>query len=259
MLTGFVALLFLTGLCSGAAAQPPNSSKCAGGEHRRLDFWVGDWDAFDVGGSDKPSARVRVDVILSGCALREVYEGADGLVGESFTTYDASRQLWHQTWVTNRGQLLQIEGRFQGGSLTLQGPRRSPDGREEIVRGVWTPEDGGVRETAHTSADKGKTWRPWFDILFRRHKGESAASDTSETDRYAAKTLTRLNQEYVDAFLKADVGWYRDHLADDFVCIDSTGSVLDKEAFLRDTAGGPGVTTYRLAPARVDTPMYGIP
>lgn len=255
-LTPLLAAVLLS-LCSGAAARPTTSSKCASAEHRRLDFWVGDWDAYDVGGSDKPVARVRVDVILGGCALREAYEGTDGLVGESFTTYDASRKLWHQTWVTNSGQLLKIEGRFQGNSLTLQGPRLSPDGREEVVRGVWRPlpQDGGVRETAHTSADRGSTWRPWFDILFRRHKGESAMSDASEADRAATKTLTRLNQEYVDAFMKADVGWYRDHLADDFVCIDSSGSVLDKEAFLRDTSGGPGVGAYKLEDVRVR--MFG--
>jgi ketosteroid isomerase-like protein len=254
-LTPLLAAVLLISLRSGAGAQPPTSSKCSSAEHRSLDFWVGDWDAYDVGGGDKPSARVRVDVILDGCALREVYEGADGLAGESFTIYDASRKLWHQTWVTNRGQLLEIEGRFQGSSLTLQGPRISPEGREEIVRGVWTREDGGVRETAHTSADRGATWRPWFDILFRRHGGGSATSDTSETDRSAMETLTRLNQEYVDAFMKADVDWYRDHLADDFVCIDSSGTVLDKEAFLRDTAGGPGVTAYKLEEVRVR--MFG--
>ena len=195
ILTPVVAALLLSGLGSEAAtAQLSAPRKCDVTEHRRLDFWVGDWDAFDVGGGDKPSARVRVDVILDGCVLREVYEGTDGLVGESLTTYDASRQLWHQTWVTNRGQLLQIEGRFRGSSLTLQGPRRSPDGREEIVRGVWRPlpQDGGVRETAHASADGGKTWKPWFDILFRRHGKKSATSDTSETGARAnRRTLLR--------------------------------------------------------------------
>ena len=28
-------------------------------------------------------------------------------------------------------------------------------------------------------------------------------------------TLERLNQEYIDAFMNADVDWYREHLADD--------------------------------------------
>jgi hypothetical protein len=88
-------------------------------------------DAYEVGGSEKRVARARVEVILGGCGLRETYEQNDGLVGESFTTYDAPRKLWHQTWLTNRGRLLTIEGGFQGDSLTLQGSQLSSDGRDE--------------------------------------------------------------------------------------------------------------------------------
>ena len=61
---------------AGAAKETP-SPECAGPEYRRFDFWAGDWDAYEVGavGADtKPVARTRVDVILGGCALREVYE-----------------------------------------------------------------------------------------------------------------------------------------------------------------------------------------
>jgi ketosteroid isomerase-like protein len=64
-------------------------------------------------------------------------------------------------------------------------------------------------------------------------------------------TLTELNQQYVDAFMNADVDWYREHLTDDFVCIESNGSVLDKSQFLRQTAAGPGVQSYVLEDARV--------
>mgnify|MGYP001792783868 CR=1 FL=1 len=89
-----------------------------------------------LGAADtKPVARTRVDVILGGCALREVYEQSDGLVGRSFTIYDAARKLWHQTWVTNRGSLLAIEGTFEDDGLTLQGSQRSRDGKAEPLRG----------------------------------------------------------------------------------------------------------------------------
>ena len=33
------------------------------------------------------------------------------------------------------------------------------------------------------------------------------------------QALMQLNQEYVDAFMNADVDWYREHLADEFVVI----------------------------------------
>jgi ketosteroid isomerase-like protein len=63
--------------------------------------------------------------------------------------------------------------------------------------------------------------------------------------------LERLNQEYVDAFMNADVEWYRDHLAEDFVCIESDGSVLDKSEFLTNTAKGPDIADYRLQSVEV--------
>jgi len=69
------------------------------------------------------------------------------------------------------------------------------------------------------------------------------------------KHLRLLNQQYVDASLAGDVEWYRTHLADEFVCIDSDGSVLDKAAFLRMTAQGSDLAEYRLD--EVDVRFYG--
>ena len=67
--------------------------------------------------------------------------------------------------------------------------------------------------------------------------------------------LQRLNQEYVDAFMNADVEWYRKHLADDFVVIESDGSVLNKAQFLTNAANGPDVVDYKLQ--GVDVRIYG--
>jgi hypothetical protein len=68
-------------------------------------------------------------------------------------------------------------------------------------------------------------------------------------------TLERLNREYINAFMTADVAWYREHLADDFVCIESDGAVLDKTQFLINTAEGPDVADYKLD--RVNVRIYG--
>jgi len=99
--------------------------------------------------------------------LREDYRGTDGHRGQSFTIYDDARKAWHQSWVTNRGELLLIEGRIEHGAMVLSGEDRA---KGDLVRGVWKPEKGYVRETAVTSADGGKTWKPWFDLVFRPHK-----------------------------------------------------------------------------------------
>ena len=76
-----------------------------------------------------------------------------------------------------------------------------------------------------------------------------------ETDYSDSAILRRLNQEYVDAFMNADVGWYREHLSEDFVCIESDGSVLGKDQFLTNTLEGPDVIDYMLH--EVDVRVYG--
>ena len=161
---------------SGRLQQPAPSavsaspSSCEAREARQFDFWVGDWYAFDVAGPVTPVARVRVDRILDGCVLREDYQDTNGLRGQSFSVYDAGNKRWHQTWVTNRGQLLLLDGDLQGEEMIFRGKDRTADGKERSVRGTWRPTKEGVRETATRSMDDGKTWEPWFDILFRPHK-----------------------------------------------------------------------------------------
>lgn len=63
--------------------------------------------------------------------------------------------------------------------------------------------------------------------------------------------LTRLNQEYIDAFMNSDVQWYQEHLTDDFEVIESDGSALNKAEFLSNTAKGPDVVEYKLQDVKV--------
>jgi ketosteroid isomerase-like protein len=244
---GSAALVIAAAILSGSGdawgmtghAPDAGSKSCAAPEYRRLDFWVGDWDVFDVGDPGRPVARARVDVILEGCAVREIYEQADGLVGQSFTAYDSSRRLWHQTWVTNRGELLQIEGRFRGESLTLDGPRLSQDGRKEIVRAVWRPQADGVREIAHTSADGGATWRPLFDIVFRRHP-TLVGSPGNDVDTVAA-----LDTEYQAAVKGNDVATIGRILADDFVLVTGRGRTYSKADLLEEARNKSSVYEHQ--------------
>jgi len=70
------------------------------------------------------------------------------------------------------------------------------------------------------------------------------------------RKLLQLNEQYIEAFMKSNVGWYREHLADDFVVIESDGSVLGKTEFLEQTAKGTDVTAYKLDEVHVR--IYGV-
>jgi len=171
--TVLLCVLAAGGQHPSAAVQAPvtTPAPCTAPEYRQFDFWIGDWEVFDAA-SSAPVAHVVVERILDGCVLREDYQGANGTRGQSFSTYDTARHVWHQSWVTNRGQLLVIEGGLEGREMVLAGddPANGPRGR---VRGVWTPDGGSVREVAVTSIDGGATWRPWFDLVFRKHVTQS--------------------------------------------------------------------------------------
>jgi hypothetical protein len=147
-----------------------NTHRCTAPVYRQFDFWIGDWDVFDVDSPGKPVARARIDPILDGCVLREDYQDTNGHKGQSFNIYDAAGKVWRQSWVTNRGEFLLLRGDIERGSMVMNGVRRSANGQGQRIRGVWKPTENGVRETAVTSVDGGRTWKLWFDLLFRPHK-----------------------------------------------------------------------------------------
>jgi len=207
---------------------------CSGPEYRQFDFWIGDWDALEAGKAEVV-ARIRVDRFLDGCVLREDYESANGLKGQSFSLYDASRGIWHQTWATNRGLLLTIEGRLEDGEMVLAGTERATDGAERLVRGTWKPIDGGVRETAVTSHDTGKSWQPWFDLVFRPHSSGDRVNASAESD---ATIVARLDTEYQAAVKKNDAATMERLLADDFVLVTGSGRIYTKSELMQEARSG---------------------
>ena len=55
-----------------------------------------------------------------------------------------------------------------------------------------------------------------------------------------------LNDAYIRSILDGDVEWFREHLADEFICIESDASIVDKPAFLRGIGEPPSVASYDL-------------
>ncbi len=151
----------------GASARTP-PAPCRAPAYRQFDFFLGEWDASDAG-QTTVKAHNSVTRMLDGCAVREVYRRVDGYEGESFSLYDAARRVWHQSWTTNRGELLLLEGGLHDGAMVLIGRDAATTGADALLRGVWRRQpDGSVRETADRSTDGGVHWTPVFDIDFHR-------------------------------------------------------------------------------------------
>ena len=213
----------------GGPAETQTASPCSQPAFREFDFWVGDWDVFEVGG--QKIAQARIDPILDGCVLHEDYQQSDEHNGQSYTIYDGAKHLWHQSWVTNRGERLEIEGKFENGEMVLSGEDQAA-GR--LVRGIWKPENGGVRETAVTSSDRGKTWKPWFDIVFRPRSDKRTEPQPSN-DSDAIRDLDRLYQR---AVLENDAHTMATLLADDFMLVTGSGKSYTKADLLAEAGSG---------------------
>ena len=165
-------LALLAAVASRLFAAEHASPSCSAPTYRQFDFFAGDWDTYDLKSSDhsKVIARNTVNIILDGCVIHEDYRQDDGHHGESYSLYVAATGKWHQSWVTNRGELLLLDGGMQGDRMVFNGVEKKVGKPDAQVRVAWYRQGGGVRETAERSLDGGKTWKPEFDILFKPHR-----------------------------------------------------------------------------------------
>ncbi|MBN8736190.1 MAG: hypothetical protein J0H27_07970 [Xanthomonadales bacterium] len=165
-----LAALLIPPVHAGEKAGAKAAKACSAPVYRQFDFFAGDWDAYDAEAPDKVVAHNTVTVILDGCVVLEDYRQNDGLHGRSYSLYDKARGVWHQSWVTNHGDLLLLDGGMQGDRMVFEGVERKAGKPDALVRAAWYRQGDGVRETATRSLDGGKTWQPEFDILFKPHK-----------------------------------------------------------------------------------------
>jgi hypothetical protein len=151
-----------------AASAPP----CRATEvSRNLDFWLGDWDVYvgrDLAGRDT------VERILGGCGVTERWNGGPGDEGMSLFAYDARKDLWTQTWVTNNSGLpggikTKVLRAHTPTSTTFQGEIEGKSGAVYYDRTILTAMPGGwVHQEIQVSRD-GVAWRTGFDAIYVPH------------------------------------------------------------------------------------------
>ncbi len=160
-------VLGLWSVSAPSRAADPAPAPCAKPEHRQFDFWVGEWEVQDPKGNRAGENSIKS--ILRGCVILENWRGARGANGTSVNTFDASRGVWHQTWVDDQGGLLQLEGHATDGRMVLEGHQTRREGGPSRERITWEKKSSDrVRQVWESSTDEGKTWKVLFDGLYVR-------------------------------------------------------------------------------------------
>lgn len=156
----------LVGLCLALAASLAHAAPCDGPAFREFDFWLGAWQVRKPDGTLAGANRITRE--YDGCVVHERYTTERGYAGESLNVYDATRKVWHQTWVDNVGTLLVLEGRLVNGSMVLEGQTTGETGGVVKHRIAWTPgADGSVRQFWQ-STDANGQWTTTFDGRYTR-------------------------------------------------------------------------------------------
>lgn len=157
-----VMMLAPVGEVIGAAT----ADHCDTPQHHKFDFWLGDWQIKTTDG--KLAGHNHVTQEYGSCVVHEHYTTTHGYSGESLNIYDASRKLWHQTWVDSDGTLLTLEGAFHHGQMVLQGRLVDKHGKSTRQRITWTPNaDGSVRQLWEAAGPDAK-WQVVFDGIYTR-------------------------------------------------------------------------------------------
>jgi len=137
-----------------------------------LDFWLGDWTVVADG---KTVGTNRIEKTLGGCAVVERWKASDGGEGQSLFYHPPGSSTWKQVWLTPQATSIGgakeklLVARLPGGALRFEGELPLPGGHTLFDRTTLTPLDGGrVRQLIETSRDRGATWKPSFDAVYRK-------------------------------------------------------------------------------------------
>jgi ketosteroid isomerase-like protein len=80
-------------------------------------------------------------------------------------------------------------------------------------------------------------------MLTSKTEGESDAGELA--------TLEELNRHYIRSVAQSDVGWFREHLSDDFLNSNPDGALVDRAGFLAQTAKPAAIANLQCEDVRI--------
>jgi len=157
-----------------AQTSPPTPIPCDQNPvYHKLDFWLGEWDVFDIKSGQKDGLN-RIEKILKGCAIVENWtEAVDRSEGKSVFYVQRATGQWKQVWVEDSGGMKEksLQDSYTGEGVRFQGEILHKSGGSHLDRTTLIPMNGGrVRQTIEISRDAGKTWETIYDAEYRRRK-----------------------------------------------------------------------------------------
>lgn len=100
------------------AQDSPENCACCTEKYMQFDYWVGEWDVFDV--NEKLVGTNKIDKQYDNCVLQEKWTSKGFTRGTSYNFYDKSDDSWNQVWIDNLGFVLRLKGGLVNGNMVLK-------------------------------------------------------------------------------------------------------------------------------------------
>lgn len=177
--TALIPIFALAVFARSAAAQVVEQPK-PGPEHKQLERWVGNWTYSGEGHSNpffpagKFDGKLTRQMVLGGFFLEERWEDKNesGYVAQGIvlTGHDPATKSFMQYQFENDGSVGPNFVKIDGNSWKGNGTRTDRQGKSYEVKFAYQLSDDGTTDGGKVeySSDGGKTWKPWFDITFKK-------------------------------------------------------------------------------------------
>lgn len=143
---------------------------CCAAPHTDFDFWEGDWVVLDTAGNKV--GENTISKIEAGCLLKEKWRGQQGGTGTSINYYNRADSTWNQTWVDDKGNVLQLQGKLIDQKMVLRGPTIKGKKMNYYNQITWVAnEDGTVTQLWEIYGINNKLLRTIFKGIYHRKKG----------------------------------------------------------------------------------------
>jgi hypothetical protein len=165
--------MLLIGLLTIAAAPALGQSApvpCSTAEFKRIDFWLGDWDARwqAFPGTPAGSGSNHITRTYGGCVTEEHFD-AGSFKGHSVSTYLMRTKSWRQTWVDDQGAYIELAGGpDSSGNFVLTTLPQS--GTAAAKRMIFTDIEPDSFTWRWQATQDGKTWTDNWVIRYTRKK-----------------------------------------------------------------------------------------
>lgn len=164
----FFVFFISVSICNTIDAQNSSKTPCGGEKYSQFDFWVGNWNVYDV--KNNLIGTNKLVKMQSNCVLQENWESkTSNNKGTSYNYYNKVDDSWNQVWVDNTGYSLVLKGNLIDGKMVLKSDLVKSKKGNYYNRVTWTKNaDNSVTQVWEYINENGKVTSEAFRGIYKK-------------------------------------------------------------------------------------------